>query len=254
MTVSPKNLKTHSYEDSIQRNLDAEAWNEDRVLVSLVTSQAPLIVDVGAYTGSSAVRFRKLFPDARLVCFEPNPAARDELVRICNELGGDVKVSDCAVSDADGSARFFVQGINPGLSGLARRSPTSKDSIAIAKGDGTHLKQINLEEIEVRTTRLDSMELLDSVDVDLLKIDVQSCEAKVLRGAPKLLKRTNVVMIEVSFYDFYENMSSFSAIEEFTEPAGLRLWAITTHSRNPMNGRTDWVNVVYSRDRAEVDS
>ena len=254
MTVSPKNLKTQLYEDFESRNRNAETWTEDRVLVSLTKSQAPLIVDVGAYQGMSAIRFRKLFPDARLVCFEPNPAARDELVRTCNELGGDIKVSDCAVSDADGSASFFVQGINPGLSGLARRSLNSKDSIAITKGDGTHLGQINLEEIKVRTARLDSMELFDSVDVDLLKIDVQSCEAKVLRGAPKLLQRTSVVMIEVSFYDFYENMSSFSAIEEFTEPAGLRLWAITTHSRNPMNGRTDWVNVVYSRDRAEVDS
>ena len=254
MTVVPKNLKTQSYDDFAQRNRDAETWSEDRVLMSLVKSQAPLIVDVGAYMGSSAVRFRKLFPDARLVCFEPNPAARDELERTCHELGGDIKVSDSAVSDADGSARFFVQGINPGLSGLARRSLNSKDSIAIAKGDGTDFGQINLKEIEVRTARLDSMELLDSEDVDLLKIDVQSCEAKVLRGAPKLLKRTNVVIIEVSFYDFYENMSSFSAIEEFTEPAGLRLWAITTHSRNPMNGRTDWVNVVYSRDRAEIDT
>jgi hypothetical protein len=69
----------------------------------------------------------------------------------------------------------------------------------------------------------------------------------VLAGAQDILQRTAVVLVEVSFYDLYVNRSSFLSVEQFTAPAGLRLWAITTHSRNPMNGRTDWVNVIYSR-------
>ena len=72
-------------------------------------------------------------------------------------------------------------------------------------------------------------------------------ESKVLAGATELLRRTVALLVEVSFYDMYENRSSFRAIEEFTAPSGLALWAITDHSRNPMNGRTDWVNAVYTR-------
>ena len=206
-----------------------------------------MILDIGAYTGTSAIRFRNLFPQSRLVCFEPNPAARAELEGTTAQLGGDIRISDVAISDADGTTKFIVQGINPGLSGLVRRNLQSRDSIALAKGGNADTSQINLLEIEVRTSRLDSIEYLKCENVDLMKIDVQSCEAKVLRGAQKILTRTQVMMVEVSFYDLYENQSSFRAIEEFTEPAGLKLWAITTHSRNPMNGRTDWVNVVYSR-------
>lgn len=247
MTIEPKNLKTQVYEDFNQRNKKAEEWSEDRVLVSLIESQRPMILDVGAYTGTSAIRFRNLFPQARLVCFEPNPAAREELEKTASRLGGDIRVSDLAVSDAEGTTKFIVQGINPGLSGLVRRNLNSKDSIALSQGTNVDTSQINLSEIEVKTSRLDSIDFLSGESVDLLKIDVQSCEAKVLSGAQRLLARTSVMMVEVSFYDLYENRSSFRAIEEFTEPAGLRLWAITTHSRNPMNGRTDWVNVVYSR-------
>lgn len=247
MTIEPKNLKTRVYEDYNQRNKNAEEWSEDRVLVSLIESQCPMILDIGAYTGTSAIRFRNLFPQARLVCFEPNPAALEELEKTAIRLGGDIRVSDLAVSDADGTTKFIVQGINPGLSGLARRNLNSKDSIDLQQGTNVDTSQINLSEIEVKTSRLDSIDFLNGESVDLLKIDVQSCEAKVLSGAQRLLARTSVMMVEVSFYDLYECRSSFGAIEEFAELAGLRLWAITTHSRNPMNGRTDWVNVVYSR-------
>lgn len=247
MTIEPRNLKTPIYENFTERNRKAEEWSEDRVIASLIQSARPMILDIGAYTGTSAIRFRNLFPQSRLVCFEPNPAARAELEATTAQLGGDIRVSDVAISDTDGTTKFIVQGINPGLSGLVRRNLQSRDSIALSQGGNVDTSQINLLEIEVRTSRLDSIDYLKTERVDLMKIDVQSCEAKVLRGAQGVLARTEVMIVEVSFYDLYENQSSFRAIEGFTEPAGLKLWAITTHSRNPMNGRTDWVNVVYSR-------
>lgn len=247
MTIEPKNLKTQNYSDFLERNRDAERWSEDAVLLSLVKSQTPLILDVGAYTGTSAIRFRRMFPECRLVCFEPNPAARYELLSTKDKLGGDFQVFDWAISNEDGSATFVVQGINPGMSGLSRRNVNSQDSIALATDGSDSRAHLNVEEFTVATRRLDSIEMISNQRIDLLKIDVQSCESKVLEGAVQLLRRTEVVVVEVSFYDMYETRSSFLSVERSMEPAGLGLWAITTHSRNPMNGRTDWVNVVYSR-------
>ena len=247
MSEQPKNLKTQEYADFLARNRDAERWSEDAVLLSLVKSPSPLILDVGAYTGTSAIRFRHIFPNCRLMCFEPNPAARQELLLTKARLGGDIQVFDWAISDHDGSANFVVQGINPGMSGLARRNVNSKDSIALASDGPSSQADLNVEELVVPTRRLDSVEMNGAQHVDVLKIDVQSCESKVLDGASRILFSTEVVIVEVSFYDMYETRSSFLAVERSMEPAGLRLWAITTHSRNPMNGRTDWVNAVYSR-------
>jgi FkbM family methyltransferase len=247
LTIEPKNLKTHTYSDYRQRNEDAEVWSEDKVLRSLLPLDAPLILDVGAYTGTSAIRFRELFPKSRIRCFEPNPEAFAELERTRLRLAGDIEIYELAVGDIDGEARFNVQGVNPGLSGLAKRNPQSNDSIALTENRKSAAQYLNLQEIAVKCTRLDSVSWLKSESVDLLKVDVQSCEAQVLGGAQDVLKRTSVVLVEVSFYDLYVNRSSFLSVELFTAPAGLRLWAITTHSRNPMNGRTDWVNVIYSR-------
>ena len=247
MTVEPRNLKTQTYSDFQQRNQEAEAWSEDSVLKSLVTAEAPLILDVGAYTGTSAVRFRGLFPKSRIRCFEPNPEAYAELERTSTRLGGDIQLYESAVGEIDGEVKFNVQGINPGMSGLAKRNLRSNDSIALSENRDDAVQHLNLQELAVKCTRLDSIDSLKLADIDLLKIDVQSCEAQVLAGAQNTLKRTSVVLVEVSFYDLYVNRSSFYSVEQFTAPAGLRLWAITTHSRNPMNGRTDWVNVIYSR-------
>lgn len=249
MEHQPRNLKTEVYASFKDRNREAASWDEDSVLKSLVVASQPIIVDVGAYTGTSAVRFRRLFPGARLVCFEPNLDAYSELLITKSALGGDVTVFDKAVSDSNGHATFFVQGVNPGMSGLSRRSPNSRDSIALMNDEPGSREQINLRQFTVETVKLDSVDLLRDQQVDLLKIDVQSMESKVLAGATELLRRTAVLLVEVSFYDMYENRSSFQAIEEFTAPSGLALWAITDHSRNPMNGRTDWVNAVYSRVR-----
>ena len=247
MKPEPKNLKTQQYSDFVQRNREAEKWNEDAVLKSLVLSAEPFIVDVGAYTGTSAVRFRELFPKSRLMCFEPNPEAFAELELTRERLGGDIEICRSAVNDLDGEAMFTAQGVNPGMSGLSRRNLRSNDSIALREHRESAEQQLNLREFSVKSVRLDSVASLMRGDVDLLKIDVQSHESQVLSGAPRLLKRTSVVLIEISFYDLYVNRSSFRAVEHFTEPAGLRLWAITTHSRNPMNGRTDWVNAIYTR-------
>jgi FkbM family methyltransferase len=247
LTSEPRNLKTQIYSNFRQRNEEAEAWSEDRVLKSLVPTDAPFILDVGAYTGTSAIRFRELFPKSRIRCFEPNPEAYAELQRTRSRLGGDMEIFELAVGDIDGDVTFNVQGINPGLSGLAKRNLDSNDSIALTENRDSAIQHLNLQELAVKCTRLDSIGSLKPENIDLLKIDVQSCESQVLAGAQDVLKRTAVVLVEVSFYDLYVNRSSFLSVEQFTAPAGLRLWAITTHSRNPMNGRTDWVNVIYSR-------
>jgi hypothetical protein len=53
------------------------------------------------------------------------------------------------------------------------------------------------------------------------------------------------VLTELMFYDYYERSLSFSDIEKYLLPAGFTLYDINHISKNPMNGRTDWVDVIY---------
>jgi hypothetical protein len=85
--------------------------------------------------------------------------------------------------------------------------------------------------------------------VDLLKIDTQGYEPEVLEGFGKKLNDVDVVITELMFYDYYERRLSFSDIERFLLPAGFHLYDINHIAKNPMNGRTDWVDVIYVNKR-----
>ena len=81
--------------------------------------------------------------------------------------------------------------------------------------------------------------------VDLLKIDVQGAECHVLRGGQNSLKTTRAIVLEISFFDYYEHQTSFLNVESILSPLGFKLYSISEISNNPLNGRTDWAEVVY---------
>lgn len=83
-------------------------------------------------------------------------------------------------------------------------------------------------------------------EVDILKIDTQGSEPEVLEGTgSELLKKTKVVVCELMFYDLYTRRVSFTDIERFLLPAGFKLFDIPHISKNPMNGRVDWIDLIY---------
>jgi len=55
-------------------------------------------------------------------------------------------------------------------------------------------------------------------------------------------------MIEVAFFDYYENSNNLFDIEKHLIPLGFNLYSILDISQNPMNGRTDWAELLYVRD------
>ena len=105
------------------------------------------------------------------------------------------------------------------------------------------------KKINVNTTTLDDFyESQKLSDIDLLKIDVQGAEALVVEGGVKtFLKNTHSLTVEVSFYDYYEQNNNLYSIEKHIIPLGFKLFSILDISQNPMNGRTDWVEVFYTK-------
>jgi len=66
-----------------------------------------------------------------------------------------------------------------------------------------------------------------------------------LESIGKKLKNVHVVITELMFYDYYERSLSFSDIERTLLPSGFKLYDISHITKNPMNGRTDWIDVIY---------
>jgi|APSaa5957512535_1039671.scaffolds.fasta_scaffold53623_2 FkbM family methyltransferase len=233
-------------------------FDREKILKYLLKEKNPTIFDVGANAGQSLVEFKKWWPDSRVHCFEPQHECWDSLDKYQSEYSqNDVVINKHAVGNTfNDKAIFYSHDITSGQSGFNKINNKSLDSIDLQKkneiGEGNvseYEKTINHER-SVKIIRLDNYMIDNNINhIDLLKIDTQGHEPEVLEGFGEKLSEVDIVITELMFYDYYERSLSFSDIEKFLHPAGLHLYDINHVAKNPMNGRTDWVDVIYVNDR-----
>lgn len=230
-----------------------QKFDRERVLKLLIKDTAPVIFDVGANNGSSLEDFKVWWPDATIHCFEPQKECWHELdARVTQHKPGSVFINKVGAGEfASEGLAFYTHDLTTGQSGFNRINTKSRDSIRLQELSNS---QSELQEYaaslnhvrEVPLIRLDSYIANSSVGkINLLKIDTQGYEPEVLAGLGDRLYDVDVVITELMFYDFYERSLSFSDIENYLLPAGFKLYDISHISKNPMNGRTDWVDVIY---------
>tara|TARA_Y100000816_G_scaffold292277_1_gene286739 strand:+ start:9176 stop:9940 length:765 start_codon:yes stop_codon:yes gene_type:complete len=236
-------------------------FSREKVLKNLVDNDAPLIIDIGANMGQSIKEFFDYWPNSSVIAFEPQSECVEQLNKLKENLKGmNLEIVESAVgSENKPEGMVFyshnlesgVTGYTSGLSGFNKFNLNSKDSINLRKLDknskeyNQYIGNLNLER-KVPCERLDNfLSKKDLNFIDLLKIDTQGFEPEVLSGAGDYLKSTKVVLTELMFYDLYERKLTFSDIEKYLLPAGFELFDISHISKNPSNGRTDWVDLIY---------
>ena len=227
-------------------------FNREKVIKFLIKKGDPVIFDVGANVGDTLVEFKKWWPNSKIHCFEPQEECWANLdSKISENNYSDVFINKFAVGDKDiEKVVFYSHDITSGQSGLHKINSMSIDSInqknLVSNNDReVYENRLNHERV-VKIKKLFNYMKNESINhIDLLKIDTQGHEPEVLIGLGENLSKIDVVITELMFYDFYERSLSFSDIEKHLLPAGFHLFDISHISKNPMNGRTDWVDVIY---------
>ncbi len=231
-----------------------EKFDREKTLKYLIGENAPVIIDVGANVGSTLNEFKGWWPEAKVFCFEPQKECWDSLQRYAeNYKENEVTiVRKAAGNQSSDDSVFYSHDLSKGISGFNKVNMKSNDSIQLNKLESAdqidrdqYSDGFNHERV-VSTVRLDEYSQdIGLMHVDLLKIDTQGFEPEVLEGMGEMLANVDVVLTELMFYDYYERSLSFSDIEQYLLPAGFALYDINHISKNPMNGRTDWVDVIY---------
>jgi FkbM family methyltransferase len=235
-------------------------WDTEKTLKNLIKKSDPLIFDVGANNGSSVNDFKDWWPESHIHCFEPQQECQQDLLDTATlyQGTGSVKINNVAVgSIPTKEATFYTHDINSGVSGFNKINMESKDSINLRNlsEQGLAAKESYADTLnhdrKVEVIRLDDyVNSIDSdLNIDFLKIDTQGFEPEVFDGFGSKLSNVNVVLTELLFFDFYERSLSFSDIEHYLLKAGFSMYDISHISKNPMNGRTDWVDVIYVHER-----
>ena len=194
-----------------------ETPSERTLLRAHIRGDNPLILDVGANLGSSVAFYRRLFPNARLIAFEPDPETFQRLRRRHGHAPN-VTLLNCGV------------GAVPGRLTLQRNTHSSTNSFLQVDEDSSWVRETpgfrKIDSTDVDVVTLDGIANNLSLDyIDFVKSDTQGFEPEVLAGARRLLaeKRIGLLRLEIMCGKFYRKSVSLFDVESILNPFGYRL-------------------------------
>ena len=194
--------------DFIQRQIYlGTAEPQETRLVKQYLKPGMTFVDVGANVGYYTALAAKLVgPAGRVIAFEPSPYAFERLSAMvsANRLR-QVTVINAGLSDKAGRLNIYV-GI-----GSHNHAPT------MVAHENASVHEVNVLTLD------EEMDRLGIKRIDLMKVDVEGYEPKVLRGATRLLETMSISAILCEFNKAWliKAGSSVKALEEIIDNAGF---------------------------------
>lgn len=163
--------------------LKSEIFSEECYSIDIKNKTNPYIIDVGAYIGLSIIYFKNIYPNSNILAFEPNPYAREILEEnIFNNNIRDIEILPYAVDINEGKRSFYID--------------SSRDKWHSTGGfleNSWNNSYRNEEKITVETKRLSKYL---NKHVDLLKIDVEGSEEKILKEIQRYLENVDSIIME----------------------------------------------------------
>ncbi|MBZ0263968.1 FkbM family methyltransferase [bacterium] len=180
-----------------------EFENETSSLMAKYLKNAHVFLDIGAYTGFYTVLGLGLNPALKVISCEPVPENFGALTAnvAVNKFENRTTLLNCAVAEKAGSVPFHVTS--------NRYSPS-----ASLNPEGFRGKDGSLIEVECMT--LD--QIVNDLDkVDVIKVDVEGFEDKVLEGAKNTLAtKRPVIFLEVNYDGPYQRLTEIFDEQDYT--------------------------------------
>lgn len=144
----------------------------------------PYIINIGAYIGLSTIYFKSMYPNSKILAIEPNPYAREILEEniFINNLE-DVKVLPYAIDISERTRNFFID-----------TSENIWQSTASFSQESWNGQYHNNTTVQVETKKLSTY--LKDTPVDLLKLDIEGMEVKVLKESRRGLRNVKNILVE----------------------------------------------------------
>jgi len=204
----------------LSQHLPALHYHEGELWKSIMPLASPnsIIADVGANIGIYTVALaNRVGAHGKVFAFEPDPDNFEILKNhvALNRISDRVELINAALGERDGSVGFMK-----GRGSESHVSPT-----------------VSEETSHVRCIRLDSV--FQGQRVDLLKIDVEGYEEKVLAGGDSLLRdpirSPKAIFIEVHPYAWPELGTSSESLLSLLASCGYRVFSLSGTSINKID-------------------
>lgn len=195
------------------RHLGGERFVLEELLDGLAGTET--VWDVGACVGTYACFLAQRLPEGRIVAFEPEPTnvARLRANLRANAPADRWTVTAAALSDRDGMATLDSEFVEPG-------------------GGHHHLTEAD-GRVQVDVRRGESLVSEGTPAPDVLKLDVQGAELKVLRGMGGSLSAVDRIFAELHTEKAKRYGTTTDEVEAFLADAGYSVERLG----GPTNGR-----------------
>lgn len=191
------------------------------------------VLDVGANKGEWSTLVKKIFPDANMFMIEPLAEMEDNLKKFCIENPG---------------SRYFMYG--------AASAPTKwylttwGDDLAGAScvvPENQFLKSQNKQR-EIELITIDSLIEEGKVPIpELAKLDIQGYEIEALKGATKLLGKTELLILECSLYQYSKGIPLASDVIGFMKEKGYEVYDFVGFNRRPFDQAIGQMDICFAR-------
>lgn len=206
----------------------------------------PIIIDVGANKGQSIKRFKKIFPNCAIHSFEPNYLEYKN-IKEKFKLDKSIVINNFALGEKEETKSFNITA-KSGSSSFNKVNLNTKWLKKRAKQFHVSETEYTKSVVDVEVITLDKYCIDQNIShIDILKIDTQGYEDKVLEGSQKILEKNiiSIVEMEIILDNVYDKYLTFSDVEKYLLKNKFRLSGITTANNNIFEGLVFFVDVMY---------
>ena len=219
--------------------------NFDEIYKKILKKNKITIFDVGANRGQSINRFLKIFPDAEIHCFEP--IKNNFLFLKENYKNRNITLNNFALGEKNEVKRFYINA----KSSTSSFNKLTKNTGWLKLRSKENNKKMNSFTVETKKIIVNSLDYYCKKNnikkIDILKIDTQGFEDKILLGSKKSLNNSiiSIVELEMIFDNVYKKYSTFTDIEKNLLKNNYRFAGIETCNNNLFEGVLFFGDLIY---------
>lgn len=205
--------------DKYKKYRDKDKITQKDIFNYVSDIENPIILEAGAADGSDTLRFSKQFPLGYIYAFEPvslNYNACEKKLKECSN----VSLFKLALGDFVGKTFINVSTNKSQYDGIASSSSllTPKKHIEL------HPEIVFEEKEEVEVTTIDEFAKQQKLSrIDIMWLDLQGLEYKVLKASPNILKTVRVIYTEVSLLEMYEDTVLYGEYKDWLLSQGFKV-------------------------------
>ncbi|WP_204106189.1 MULTISPECIES: FkbM family methyltransferase [Spirulina sp. CCY15215] len=192
------------------------------------------IIDVGAAFGTSPLY--ETFPDACHIFIEP----LEEFIPSLQSLVSQLDRAEYLIAVAGKNSGNMTINVHPDLIGSSLYLETEDSDV---NGIERTVPAVTLDEI-CRDQKTQAPYLI--------KIDTQGSELDVLQGATEILPKTELVILEISCFEFFKSGPQFYDCIKFMQENGFVVYDLFGLQYRPLDGALSQIDIAFVRKNSKL--